>query len=109
MKIFITGRTGYIGNAVAKESATAGNHVLGLVRDSVKSGRLIQIGIQPVPGETDKSNTFRNIAALANVVVLAALNCSDDSGDQLSRQLRIPLFDQDPSLKAGCLPAGAAV
>lgn len=45
MKVFITGVTGYVGFAVAKQFLSQGYQVSGLVRTQEKAEHLIKLGI----------------------------------------------------------------
>ncbi len=51
MKVFVTGGTGYIGNAVALRLKKAGHDVLALVRSKDKAANLAAAGIKLVEGE----------------------------------------------------------
>jgi nucleoside-diphosphate-sugar epimerase len=72
MRIFVTGATGYIGNAVAKGLLKAGHEVRGLSRSAAGSARLAEEGISPVTGTLDDQELLREEAGAADMVVQAA-------------------------------------
>lgn len=49
-KVFVTGSTGFIGNAVAKRFVAGGYSVYGLVRSEEKSKELVKEEITPIIG-----------------------------------------------------------
>lgn len=68
MRIFVTGSTGYIGNAVARAFQRHGHHVIGLVRNPEKAKLLKIQEIQPVIGELNQ--LFKIIPSLENIDVI---------------------------------------
>lgn len=69
MKIFITGATGYIGNAVACAFRRAGNLVYGLTRGESGARSLQQSEIFPIVGNISEPSTFLSIAEQADVLI----------------------------------------
>jgi nucleoside-diphosphate-sugar epimerase len=78
MKVFITGATGYIGNAVARTFRRAGHDVYGLTRSQDKANLLWQDEIKPVIGDLNKSDTYASIAKDAEILIHAAADMGND-------------------------------
>ncbi len=72
MRIFITGATGYIGNAVAADLARAGHEVYGLARSTDKGRRLLAAEITPVIGEMAHPETYLEAAGKCQVLIHCA-------------------------------------
>ncbi len=72
MKIFLTGATGYIGNAVALGFVKEGHDVSGLVRSDAGKPRLESQGITPISGTLDDVELLAAEAAKADLVVQAS-------------------------------------
>src|SRR5262249_11196589 len=51
MRVFLTGATGFVGRNVLKRLLEEGHTVRALVRDPQKAGRLVQAGVELVPGD----------------------------------------------------------
>ena len=57
MKYFVTGATGFIGGALARQLREAGHEVYAVVRNPDKAADLLQIGVKLFPGDvTDKES-----------------------------------------------------
>jgi len=67
--VFITGASGYIGQAVAIAFRNAGYRVYGLVRSTEKGAHLVRHEVIPVVGDLNQLSTFTEALAAANVVV----------------------------------------
>jgi NAD(P)-dependent dehydrogenase (short-subunit alcohol dehydrogenase family) len=50
MKILVTGATGYIGGAAARDLRAAGHKVSGLARSEASAAKLTQVGLSPIMG-----------------------------------------------------------
>ena len=74
MRIFVTGASGYIGNAVAKAFRFNGHDVWGLVRSEEAALRLRRDEIRPVLGSMENSNAFRQLIIEADVLVHCAFD-----------------------------------
>jgi len=70
--VFVTGASGFIGNAVARRYASAGYQVYGLTRFADKSKSLLQAEITPVIGEVSKPETYEKIIERSQIVIHAA-------------------------------------
>lgn len=77
MRVFITGATGYIGNAVARELASAGHEVTGLVRSPEKARELESVGARGVVGDLKDPASYKDAAREAEAIVHAAFEYSD--------------------------------
>ncbi len=62
MRIFVTGATGYVGEAIVQALVRAGHDVTGLSRSPEKDARLARLGARPARGELGK------LGALAGVL-----------------------------------------
>ena len=69
MHIFVTGATGYIGQAVSHRLLQAGHSVTGLVRSESGAKALRARGIDPVLGGLDDTNVLRDAALAADAVI----------------------------------------
>lgn len=72
MKVFITGASGYIGGSVAKGLLDAGHTVFGLVRNPDKVEALRDIGIEPILGTLEDTDTLTKYAKLSDAVIHTA-------------------------------------
>lgn len=72
MRVFVTGASGYIGNAVAKAFRLAGHHVLGLVRSDHAAENLRQSEIEPIISDIAKPEVYAEAARDSNVLVHCA-------------------------------------
>ncbi|WP_422758088.1 NAD-dependent epimerase/dehydratase family protein [Paenarthrobacter sp. C1] len=79
MHIFVTGATGYIGQAVSQRFLQAGHSVSGLVRSESGAKALRARGINPVLGGLDDATTLREAALAADAVVDTATADHADS------------------------------
>ncbi|WP_233886837.1 NAD-dependent epimerase/dehydratase family protein [Paraburkholderia flagellata] len=71
MELFITGGTGYIGQAVARKAISLGHQVTALVRDdkSAAAGALASLGVKLHGGDLRKPQSFAATAGAADGVV----------------------------------------
>lgn len=80
MRIFITGASGYIGQAVAKAFRSKGHTVYGLVR-SEKDAHLLSLNeIWPILGDMEQPNTYKQVLNEVEVAVHCAFDFSSDKG-----------------------------
>ncbi len=82
MRIFITGATGFIGEAVARACARGGHETFGLARDEKKASALAAVEIVPVIGAVENPEGWRAEAERAEVLIHCAV---DYSGDPAAR------------------------
>ena len=78
MKVFVTGGTGYIGNAVSLQLKKAGHDVQALVRNKDKASALQAAGVKLVQGDLGNPAGY----AAAAYGVQAIVHCASDSGPQ---------------------------
>ncbi len=77
MSVFITGATGYVGEAIALAFARAGHSVRALVRSEAAAARLSALGLVPVIGDLRSLDTLR-AAAGNDAIVHAAIESGPD-------------------------------
>ena len=58
MRYALTGATGFIGGALAKQLRDAGHDVVALVRDPARAGQLSDLGVELVPGDLDNKEAL---------------------------------------------------
>lgn len=83
MQVFLTSATGYVGAAVAKALLARGHSVAALARSSRSEQRLRSGGVEPVPGELARPETYRDAAAKSAVIVHTAFEYSADGAENL--------------------------
>src|SRR5215475_11121752 len=106
MKYFITGATGFIGGAVARQLVADGHEVIALVRDPARAQNLANLGVILARGDiTDKQSMRAPMTDVDGVYHIAGwykIGPRDKSGGQkinvegtrnvleLMRDLRVP-------------------
>ena len=68
MKYFVTGSTGFIGNAVSRQLLEARNEVHALVRDRSKAAQLERLGARIFPGDVTEKDSMRPAMSGADAV-----------------------------------------
>lgn len=76
MRVFITGATGYIGQAVAAALARAGHQVSGLVRTESKASQLEALEVLPVFGSMNDPDSFLRASQESEVLIHCAAELS---------------------------------
>jgi nucleoside-diphosphate-sugar epimerase len=81
MRIFLTGATGFIGQAVVRELVTAGHEVTGLVRNEEKAAVLAGLGARGVVGDLKDPGSYREIASDQDALIHTAFEYSAETVD----------------------------
>ncbi|RDE05592.1 SDR family oxidoreductase [Sphingomonas aracearum] len=76
MRVFLTGATGFIGPALARDLLAQGHEVIGLARTDAAADRLRAIGVQPHRGSLKEPDTLRRAAGAADGVIHLAYTFS---------------------------------
>lgn len=92
MKIFVTGGTGYIGNAVVAALCRAGHDVRALARGRDKVRLVERFGAKAVQGDIAKPETLTAMVKTADAVIHTAAQTSPDAG-WVDRKLVEALLD----------------
>ncbi|ANZ35767.1 epimerase [Lentzea guizhouensis] len=88
MHVFLTGASGYIGGAVARELVRAGHTVRGLTRTPGVAGTLAAAGIEPVVGDLGDTALLHREAERADAVVNTANSDHRGAVDTFVKALR---------------------
>jgi nucleoside-diphosphate-sugar epimerase len=105
MKVFVTGATGYIGEAVVKKLLAAGHEVTGLVRDAGKAQALVQKGMKPLTGTLDQTELIARAASESDAAIHLASEASANAA-KLDRGATEALLGAGGSLKAFLYTSG---
>ncbi len=76
MRVFVTGASGYIGQAVAAALARAGHRVTGLVRSEARASTLEGLEVTPLIGTMAEPESYRAAAEASDVLVHCAAEMS---------------------------------
>ena len=88
MKVLLTGATGWIGSAVARELINAGHSVVGLVRSEKEVDPLAAVGITPLLGSLTDLDVLRQGAGDADGIIHTAFGLDFSNYEKLSREDR---------------------
>jgi nucleoside-diphosphate-sugar epimerase len=79
MKVFITGGTGYIGQATITALRASGHDVVALARSDQAAQRLELLGAEPVAGDLADTDTLRDAAEHADAAIHLAQDYTTDT------------------------------
>ncbi|HEV3141996.1 MAG TPA: NAD(P)H-binding protein, partial [Vicinamibacterales bacterium] len=85
MRIFLTGATGYIGNAVLDALVRAGHDVTALVRTNEKARRVSKRGAYPVIGNLSEPDSYRPAAEAQDGYIHTAFDARSGQGPSIDR------------------------
>src|SRR5207244_13505566 len=85
MRIFLTGATGYIGNAVLDALVRAGHDVTALVRTNEKARRVSKRGAYPVIGNLAEPDSYRSAAEAQDGYIHTAFDSRSGRGPAIDR------------------------
>ena len=97
MRVFVTGATGYIGNAVAKALSRAGHEVHGMARTQEKARDLRRAEIIPVIGSMQDPDSYAGTARNCHVAIHCAAEYSAEYFN-LDRRTVEALLNAKPGL-----------
>jgi nucleoside-diphosphate-sugar epimerase len=113
MKILVTGATGYIGGAAARDLRLAGHEVSGLARSEASAARLIRAGLSPVRGDFADAASLAAAVKTAEVIVsTASIGSLSGDADTFRRDrdaVRVMLAALEGSGKTLIFTSGSAV
>ena len=72
MKVFVTGATGFVGQAVVEALRRRDHEVVGLVREARKGKALEQLGVTLAAGDMLKPATYEGIVQTVDMVINTA-------------------------------------
>jgi nucleoside-diphosphate-sugar epimerase len=106
MKVFVTGATGYIGEALVRKLLAAGHEVTGLVRDQNKAAPLVALGMKPLVGTLDQAAFLTQTAAEHDAAIHTAADHASGNGPELDKAAAKALLAAGGSLKAFIYTSG---
>lgn len=86
MRVFLTGATGWIGSAIARDLLADGHHVTGLVRSKEKGEAFAVAGGTPVIGSLGDLDTVRDAAGDCDAIVHTAFGLDMSKLEEMAEE-----------------------
>jgi nucleoside-diphosphate-sugar epimerase len=107
MKVFLTGATGYVGQAIVRSLTSAGHQISGLVRSEAGAEKLSQQGVTPIRGDISNLDLLREQAAQADGTIHTAFQFGANVAEEDRNAVKAMLEGMENSNKPFIYTSGA--